>query len=56
VASGEPLAASEFCRAAMLTDRQTTAQAARPKPDAPLGFSDFPGDHFPASVSQYRQR
>ena len=32
------------------------AQAARPKPDAPLGFSDFPGDHFPASVSQYRQR
>ena len=32
------------------------AQAARPVSDAPLGLSDFPGDHFPASVSQYRQR
>ena len=40
----------------MILPENLINQAARPKPDAPLGFSDFPGDHFPASVSQYRQR
>ena len=38
----------------LLASRQ--AHAARPVSDAPLGLSDFPRDHFPASVSQYRQR